>query len=339
MKNKITLLALLISLSAGNLYSQDEEDPGLNISGSVDTYYKYDFSGQSQIFTSFASDHNTFGIGMVDLSLSKSMGKASFVGEVAFGPRALQSAGLPVQNLYVSYQFSDLFSLTGGFMGTFLGYEVISPVPNFNYSMSYLFSFGPFQNAGLKANFSFSDNIGLMVGLFNRWDSYTNVGNSLGLGSQLFIMPAEGFNIYLNFVSSEYSGSEIDLTTTFQATDQLKLGLNVANRTIGEYLSDTGGNGIPFLGGAAYVNYQLSDPVAVGLRYEYFNDSEGFITGFTADGASINAVTLSGNIIAGPLRLIPEIRFDMGSEDMFTDADGNPTGSAAQAVVAAVFAF
>jgi hypothetical protein len=45
-----------------------------------------------------------------------------------------------------------------------IGYEVISPVANFHYSTSYLFTNGPFQNAGVKANYAISDKVGIMVG-------------------------------------------------------------------------------------------------------------------------------------------------------------------------------
>jgi hypothetical protein len=58
-------------------------------------------------------------------------------------------------------------------MGTFIGYEVISPLANFHYSTSYLFTNGPFQNAGVKLNYAISDKIGIMVGAFNdSWNSY-----------------------------------------------------------------------------------------------------------------------------------------------------------------------
>ena len=49
----------------------DPKDPPLIFSGSVDTYYKYDFSGHANIPTSFASDQNSVSIGMVDLGLKK----------------------------------------------------------------------------------------------------------------------------------------------------------------------------------------------------------------------------------------------------------------------------
>src|SRR6202000_2395382 len=136
-------------------------DPPLVLCGSGDTYWKYDFSKTSNIPTSFASDQNSVSIDMIDLGLKKTVGKASFVGELGFGPRG-QYQSLPngdgmdanannsfhIQNLYVSYNVTDKFNLTAGYMSTFIGYEVISPAANFNYSTSYLFTNGPFQNAG-----------------------------------------------------------------------------------------------------------------------------------------------------------------------------------------------
>ena len=74
--------------------SADPKDPPLIFFGSVDTYYKYDFSGHPNIKTSFASDQNSVSIGMVDLGLKKKVGKASFVGELSFGPRG-QEQSLP----------------------------------------------------------------------------------------------------------------------------------------------------------------------------------------------------------------------------------------------------
>jgi hypothetical protein len=47
---------------------------------------------------------------------------------------------------------------------------------------------------------------------------------------------------------------------------------------------------------------------------------------------------VSANIGSGPLKLIPEIRFDVADEDIFTDGD-ELTDSFAQFLVAAVFAF
>src|SRR6201996_5002831 len=221
-------------------------DPPLAISGSVDAYYKYDFSGQkTNIPTSFAGDQNSFSIGMLDLALKKKVGKASFVGEASFGPRSDQSipvANYHIQNLYVSYDVSDKFNLTGGYMATFIGYEVISPTGNFNYSTSYLFTNGPFQNAGFKATYTFSDKVSLMAGIFNNyWNVYSSVraigtnatasGDVSSFGAQLTVTPVKGWTAYLNVITGSYSGTELDLTTAYQITDAFKLGLNAADFT------------------------------------------------------------------------------------------------------------
>src|SRR5579872_5441140 len=67
-------------------------DPPLVFSGSVDTYFKYHFSGRANIPTSFVNEQNSGSIGMIDLGLKKTVGKGSFVGELSFGPRGQQQS-------------------------------------------------------------------------------------------------------------------------------------------------------------------------------------------------------------------------------------------------------
>ncbi|MGN6638345.1 MAG: porin, partial [Mucilaginibacter sp.] len=200
--------------------SADPKDPPLIFSGSVDTYWKYDFSGHANIPTSFASDQNSVSIGMLDLGLKKKVGKAAFVGELSFGPRGQYQStpngdGNPlnggnsfhIQNLYVSYDVTDRFNITAGYMSTFIGYEVISPAGNFNYSTSYLFTNGPFENAGFKATYTFSDKVSLMAGIFNNyWNAYssyrtvtggTTSGDVSTFGAQLMVAPLKGWTAYL----------------------------------------------------------------------------------------------------------------------------------------------
>ena len=333
MKKPILLSTLMLIASFAG-FAQDDENP-LVISGSVDTYYKYQFSNVTGQ-TSFAQDENSFSLGMANIILSKEVGKASFVADIAFGPRADASAPGAIQNLYISYALSDKVSVTGGFMGTFVGYEVISPTGNFNYSTSYLFSTGPFQNGGLKFDFAISEKFRFMVGVFNEFDSYTNSSGGLDFGAQIYVSPIEGLDAYINFVTSNDSGTEIDLTATYQVNDQLMFGLNTAKRTTGEFFDEEVGAGLNFNGVALYANYAFSDSFALGVRGESYKDEDG---GILSDvSSSVNAFTVSANIGSGPLKLIPEIRFDKANEDIFMDGD-DPTDFFAQFLVAAVFAF
>lgn len=350
---KISLLTIALLFSVFVVKAQDEEDEGLQISGSVDTYWKYDFSGYknsdgiSNIPTSFADNQNSISIGMLDVALSQTVGNASFVGEFSFGPRSFKSIPLfqtdgdddvivGIQNLYMSYAVSDVLSLTAGYMGTFVGYEVISPAGNFNYSTSYLFTNGPFQNAGIKADFAISDRFAFMVGLFNDWNVYQDFNGISDFGAQLYFMPVDGWDVYVNFVTGDPSGTVIDLTTGWQITDGFYLGLNAADYSAsGE---DAGG----YTGVALYPQIGLSDAVSLGMRYEYFNFKE-FTDGdgTTVDSESVNAITLTANLKAGPLTIIPEWRLDGASSEFFV---GNSdmtemSKSASQFLIAAVYAF
>jgi hypothetical protein len=55
--------------------------------------------------------------------------------------------------------------------------------------------------------------------------------------------------------------------------------------------------------------------------------------------AARHAFTLSGNYKVGGLMIIPELRFDKGSEDNFFDKDGEVTDSMLSATLAAVYKF
>ncbi|MDN5201382.1 outer membrane beta-barrel protein [Fulvivirgaceae bacterium BMA10] len=363
MKKLKLLIICLFILSHYELLAQEEasEKGLLEISGSADIYYKYDFSGEANVPTSFASDQNSFSIGMLNLILSKEMGKFSFVGDVSLGPRSAQSLppysaegvsdpSFNIQNLYVSYALSEKVSVTAGYMGTFVGYEVISPVDNFNYSTSYLFSYGPFQNAGLKFDFSISENVAFMVGVFNDWNLYSQNGNDISsIGAQLFLSPVNGWEAYFNFITGDSDGTEFDLTTTYQISDKLKLGLNAASWNNGE----DGDMESKFSGVALYTNYAFTDAFALGLRGEKFSTEGSGYIGFVRDtgvdtgvpsftgteAEDVTSFTITGNIGSGPLKLIPELRLDSADKEVFIDADGQASKSAMQFLLAAVFSF
>lgn len=349
---KMFLFAVALS-AAAITKAQDSTSTPLSISGSVDTYFKYDFAKVANIGTSFASDQNSLSLGMIDLALKKTTGKASVVGELSFGPRG-QYQSIPngdgnpsnaansfhIQNLHVTYAFSEKFSMAAGYFGTFVGYEVISPAGNFNYSTSYLFTNGPFQNAGVKATLAFSPKASLMVGLFNEWNTYRASRGVSSIGAQLFLSPAEGWSAYLNFLNGGDAyggyGTILDLTTFYQISSSFKLGLNATDFSRTE--DEDGG----FSGAALYLQNAFTPAFALGVRGEYFASKSG-ANGLTLSGVapdeSVTAFTVSGNFKAGGLTFIPEIRFDNGSANQFFKENGATTKSASQFSLAAVYVF
>jgi len=344
---KRILITILSLLSTYSCFSQESDL--LQISGYADAYWKYDFSKQENIKTYFANDQNSISVGMIGLGLKKAVGKASFVGELAFGPRgqylsiangdgaeANSGNSFHIQNLYASYNFTEKLSLTAGFMGTFVGYEVISPASNFHYSTSYLFGAGPFQNAGIKANYVFSSKVSAMVGLFNDWNVYRDFNGVSHFGAQVTINPTEGLTTYVNFLTGSSDGGEenyssgtlFDLVAAYSISDQFDLALNAADYT---FKSEGGYQGI-----ALYPKYNISENVAVGVRGEYFRtkDVEEIA------GTEVMSFTLSGQLKHKGLSVIPEIRLDNNNSSAFLKSDGiTPTKQAAQASIAFVYAF
>lgn len=354
---KKVIITLALALTTSMTFAQDKP---LEISGSADAYFKYDFAKQSNIGTSFATDQNSVSLGMLDIALKKTTGKTSFVGELSFGPRGERQSiptvgkeiyrdngdlitdanttgqSFHIQNLYVAYAATDKLTLTAGYMGTFVGYEVISPLANFHYSTSYLFTNGPFQNAGIKANYAVSDKVGLMAGLFNdSWNNYSaNPTKGLNaFGAQLSLTPSDKVSAYLNLLTGSESGTIIDLTAAFQLTNKFKLGLNTANFT-GVNMNQG------YEGVALYPSIAINDNFGLGLRAEYFKAKEmaGSFSGVTAK-ESVTALTLSANLKSGALTFIPEIRFDNGTSAQFFKDNGAPTKSASQASMALVYGF
>ena len=210
---KTTLLSL--SLFASTLvFAQEDatteevaveettEEPTFSISGSVDTYYR---SSEYAPGTSFGNLPG-FALGMANVVLSYEGEKSGFVADLVFGPRGadavFNSTGSSniVNQLYAYYNVSDSFTLTLGNFNTFLGYEVISPVANFNYTTSYMFSYGPFSHTGIKADIAVSDDVSLMLGVLNSTDmtEFQPLGEDYMFGAQVGLYGRIIYKLYTN---------------------------------------------------------------------------------------------------------------------------------------------
>jgi hypothetical protein len=156
----IAIAILLIAIIPTTLKAQEEDstpEATFNFSGTVDTYFRTSFTEDPVApGTSFAN-LNGFSLGMANFIVSYEGEKSGFVADVVFGPRgsdavfgSVGNSSEIVNQLYAYYHLGDGVTVTMGNFNTFLGYEVISPAANFNYSTSYMFSYGPFSHTGFK---------------------------------------------------------------------------------------------------------------------------------------------------------------------------------------------
>jgi len=328
MKNLCTLTLLLTTFILSAQENADVPEKKFTFSGSLDAYYRTNFTApndDNQIApeTSFA-DTAGFSLGMANIIAAYEKGKIGGVADLVFGPRGEAASNTVLNQLYAYYNISENTKLTIGKFNTFLGYEVISPTGNFNYSTSYLFSNGPFSHTGLKADFTLSEDFSLMLGVFNQTDvTESNPDGSYAIGSQL------GYkDQFLNLLYDKAGlGFEIDYTGGFDATEDFFIGINAA-------FADNEGEG--FYGVNLYPQYTTTKSLTIGLRGEYFQTQSDAIS----DDPSVFAITLTGSyVIDEDLIIKPEFRLDSGSEDIFIDTDLIATKSLGSFVLAAIYKF
>lgn len=321
------VLAIIVVSVIGSHSAQAQDASTFSVSGSVDTYYR---SSEYAPGTSFAN-LNGFALGMANIILSYEGEKSGFVADLVYGPRGadavFNSAGSSniVNQLYVYYNVSDSFTLTLGNFNTFLGYEVISPAANFNYSTSYMFSYGPFSHTGIKADIALSDDASLMLGLLNSTD-YTEaqpVADDYMFGAQLGL-----YGQYINFITGN-GVTQYDFTGGFNLSESFFLGINATS-----YEDDSA----KFSGVALYPQLTLSDAFALGGRFEAFTDDGLGAIGSIAEKGDNTSFTLTGSYTSGNMIFKPEIRIDSASGKYYADADG-ATDSLTAFIVAAIYTF
>lgn len=370
-KRVITLMAVALTLGATSFAQEVEvaavtEAPveassgELSISGSVDVYTRSVIGADVQQApgSSFAAGQGT-GLGMANVVFEKSGEKTGFVADLAFGPKATQAILDTRDNFlnqaYVYWNATDKLTVTMGKFYTFLGYEVISPTGNFNYTTSYLFSYGPFHQTGIKLDYSITDELSIMGGVFNKTDVTSDNSNTDPyFGGQIGYKNDMG-GLWLNAIyghdqASAGNALQLDITTGWDLTDALYLGLNASTQSLKPDVS--GGKTSSFSGAALYVQYALSDNFKLGFRGEKFDVKNGHLpTALTmipldVDGnGSVTDLTLSGNITIGDLTLIPEFRVDMmkdqgkGTETFTTNGGQEGTNVLPQLLLAAVYKF
>lgn len=326
---KVLLTSLLCAVS---ILMNAQEEGKFTLSGTIDVYGTTNFtsgSGTPGILIADPSSANAFGLGFANTVFAYEKGKAGVVADIAFGPKA-DDANLAgaINQLYVYYNLSEKLTLTAGQFNTFLGYEVINPSANFNYTVSYLFNAGPFSHTGVKLDYAASEDLSFMAALTNAHALTSATGNyadATQFGAQI------GYKgQYLNFIAGAVDATSakdwifFDYTGGFDVSDTFYVGINAA-------YADSSNDAAGYYGAALYLQNAFSDKFSLGLRPEIF----------TATGAmdeTVTAFTLTSNVsVTENFKFITDLRFD-SSDDSIIEAF--PTKSSTSTLTfAAVYSF
>lgn len=338
----------------------------LTVSGSVDAYYRYNFAGRANNYTSFTNSQSSMELGMASLRADATAlsGKVGATVDLGFGRRAEEfsyndgndNAGsgpdkngflslAAIKQAYVTYAPSAKVKFTMGKFATHVGYELLDAPLNRNYSMSYMFTNGPFFHTGLKADIT-AGPVGFMLGITNYTDQTTASTEVKNLIAQVSGATKNGkLKAYLNY--SGFMGSDagnnpsglktlnqIDLVVLGTISSKFNIGYNGTVQSRNQVTGSSVVNG-SWIGNALYLNFDPTDKLGITVRSEFISDDKTIYFGTK----SIFANTLSVNCKVGPLTIIPELRFESAQSNFYAKSNGTGTKSTASGLLAAVYKF
>ncbi|MCM3878388.1 MAG: porin [Thermoanaerobaculia bacterium] len=322
----------------------------ITVNGFVSTSYSYNLnrpsSGVNQ-FRVFDFDDNSIKVDVAEVVLQKAVTKPGEVGfrvdAVAGGsiPRVSAAAGLfrdasgKAQDFDLQQAFLSTIAPVGSGLrldiGKFVtnhGYELIDGYDGYNDNATRSFLFGyaiPFTHTGIKASYTFSDQVAGMVMLVNGWDNAKDNNTAKSFGAQLIWTPSKTVTASANYmVGAERSDTNgdarnmVNVNAQWKVTDQTVLTVDLVYGT--EPDAVTQGQTAMWNGIVGYARFGLSDSFAVILRGELFNDRDGARTGVAQ---KLTGLTLTPELKVGSHVVFRgDLRVDFSDKEVFEGRDG-----------------
>ena len=354
MLRKISFAAIAV-LVFNTLNAQDSTKT-LSFSGSVDGYYRYNFAGKANNYTSFTNSQSSFELGMASLKADATAmsGKVGATVDLGFGRRAEEFSYndgelnankngfltlAAIKQAYITYAPSSKIKFTAGKFATHVGYELVDAPLNRNYSMSYMFTNGPFSHTGLKADVSLGGKSSFMIGVSNPTDYRTAPGMPKSVIAQFSTATKDDkLKLYLNFAGGKQNDTKKlvqgDLVATYALSSQFSIGVNSTMQAVQLKDSASNWNKSNWWGTALYLNVDPVSWFGLTLRAEYIGDDDEYL-----GLKNVFAPTLSGNFKIDNLTIVPEFRLDNAGNSVFYKNETDTTKSTGSFILAATYHF
>lgn len=340
----------------------------ISMNGFVDGYYSYNANTQTGLNTYHNFDYkaNDLNVSLMELNIVKAVddkNKAGFYLGLAFGEAAdaiacgtcavNTSTGVPpaeaayknFRQAYASLLLRPNLQLDFGKFVTQHGAEVIESKDNWNYTRSLLFSWAiPYYHSGARLTYTLNDKVTLMGDVVNGWNNVAETNSGKTYGVQAAVTPVKSLPIVINYMTGpENVGtisdtrSLLDVVATYNVSDSLAFMANYDSGTQ-KQAAGAGSADATWSGWAVYGRYAISPTYAAAVRYEQFDDNDGFTTG-TVQNLSEGTLTLEYSGF-GPGSLIRlDLRQDMSDKKPFPKDGSAPTDSQLTATLGIVQTF
>jgi hypothetical protein len=328
----------------------------VTLSGFGDVYYGYDYNhpGDNQSgLRFFEAPTNGFAFNMAELILDKAPDATSSESRLGYhvsagygeAAKIINGSDAPfgdgsnffVKEAYASYlaPVGKGLTVTVGKFVTNAGAEVIETNANWNYSHSLLFYYAiPYFHFGAKAAYTFNPKWAVNASLLNGWNN-TNIshavlpGNSSGLtyGGTVAYTPNKLWS-----VSENYYGGPVIVGSNGTGTATVNDWKHLSDTVIGytpnakwafQLNGDYGAlvtapKDLTWWGVAGYAKYTFSPKTNFAVRYEYYDDADGF-TGllFGTPGFAQEVTGTYSYNLTSALLVRGEYRYDFASSPIF----------------------
>lgn len=349
MRTKIGLVIFCL-LVFPKIKAQDStKKTSIQFSGAADIYYRYDFNDPKKPynnFTSFTNSQNSFELGMISLKAEHQIGKVGMVADIGFGKRTDEfsyndeKSSVAIKQLFITYSPSAKVKFTFGSWATHIGYESVDASANRNYSMSYMFSYGPFFHTGIKTDILLKGKTSLMIGIANPDDLKYASGFPKTIIAQISTASKDDkIKVYLNYQGGKNNDSarlyQADLVLNYSISDKWSLGYNGTVQSRQTKNFEKWETFKSWYGNALYINSNPKKWLGFCLRTELLNDKQN-VLGFNGN---IFETTFSTNFIIDDLTIIPEFRFENASQKIYAKANGTGINDTGNFLLAAVYKF
>ncbi len=334
----------------------------ITVNGFVSVSYSYNTNrpdSRTNQYRVFDFDDGSFKIDVAGLTLQKA---ASNPGEAGFRVDAEAGASIPpVSASYGLFQGQD-FDLKQAFVSyvvplgsglkidagktvTHFNYEYIESWDTLNDNATHSFTFGyaiPYTHTGLRASYTFSDQVAGMVMLANGWDNVKDNNSAKTVGGQLTWTPVKSFSLAGNFCTGpERTNVDGDPRTVWELVVQWKqsdlttFGLDFVYGTErGAVVPDQPAKWTGIVG---YARLGLSGTFALCLRGEYFDDAEGARTGAAQ---KLKELTVTPELkVSSHFLFRADLRVDWSDKSVFEKKGGETSTTQPTVALNAIYMF
>jgi len=326
---------------------------------------------------------NSFAVELAEVEVEKvpGMGEVGFKLDLAYGDTqdqifsgiqtfygagSLNASDRNLQHASLSYlaPIGRGLRMDFGKFVTHIGGETIEGIKNNNFSRTYFYSYAiPFQDTGVRLNYAWTDTFYTELYVLNGWNTTNDndTDKSVGASFGWTMGPVAWYLNYLGGRESDTITAPVGSRSTFRSLwdtqvflslgdlnlalnydfgqqDDVPVGGSVCATSAGP-LCDVEWSGVTF-----WARYKVTDAFEPSLRYEIYDDSDGFTVGMGDQQFNSATLTLNyklGGAGATHVLLRPEIRWDKADSaiPLFKDEDGNDDDQQTTVGVNAIFYF